>query len=65
MEQGARTEMHNAFMGYIDGEALTDIRFRRVYSVSPPANPTLKIGDYGAITDVTIKLSSTDLSISM
>ena len=48
----ARTEMHNAFMGYIDGRGVNghDVP-RNVFCVAA-ANPVTDDGDYGAVTEV-------------
>lgn len=47
----ARTEMHNAFMGYIDGRGVNGHKIPKNVFCVAAANPSTDDGDYGAITD--------------
>lgn len=47
----ARTEMHNAFMGYIDGRGVNGHKIPKSVFCVAAANPSTEDGDYGAITD--------------
>jgi hypothetical protein len=47
----ARTEMHNAFMGYIDGRGVNGHAIPENVFCVAAANPSTEDGDYGAITD--------------
>jgi RNA-binding protein YhbY len=48
----ARTEMHNAFMGYIDGRGVNGHEVPRNVFCVAAANPVTDDGDYGAVTEV-------------
>lgn len=48
----ARTEMHNAFMGYIDGRGVNGHSIPRNVFCVAAANPVTDEGDYGAVTEV-------------
>lgn len=48
----ARTEMHNAFMGYTDGRGVNGHSIPGNVFCVAAANPPTDNGDYGAITDV-------------
>lgn len=48
----ARTEMHNAFMGYIDGRGVNGHRIPKNVFCVTAANPSTDEGSYGAITEV-------------
>lgn len=47
----ARTEMHNAFMGYIDGRGVNGHSIPRNVFCVAAANPVTEDGDYGAVTE--------------
>lgn len=47
----ARTEMHNAFMGYIDGRGVNGHSIPKNVFCVAAANPVTDDGDYGAVTD--------------
>jgi hypothetical protein len=47
----ARTEMHNAFMGYIDGRGVNGHTIPRNVFCVAAANPVTDDGDYGAVTE--------------
>jgi len=48
----ARTEMHNAFMGYIDGRGVNGHSIPRNVFCVAAANPVTEDSAYGAVTDV-------------
>lgn len=48
----ARPEMHNAFMGYLDGDGINEHEIPNQLFVITAANPPTDDGNYGAITDV-------------
>lgn len=48
----ARTEMHNAFMGYIDGRGVNGHSIPKNVFCVAAANPVTDAGDYGAVTEV-------------
>lgn len=48
----ARPEMHNAFMGYLDGDGINEHQIPKQLFVITAANPPTDDGNYGAITDV-------------
>ena len=47
----ARTEMHNAFMGYIDGRGVNGHSIPRNVFCVAAMNPVTEDGDYGAVTE--------------
>lgn len=47
----ARTEMHNAFMGYIDGRGVNGHKIPKNVFCAAAANPVTDNGDYGAVTE--------------
>jgi len=47
----ARTEMHNAFMGYIDGRGVNGHKIPKNVFCVAAANPVTDNGDYGAVTE--------------
>tara|TARA_R100001086_G_scaffold93473_1_gene46415 strand:+ start:101 stop:1330 length:1230 start_codon:yes stop_codon:yes gene_type:complete len=47
----ARTEMHNAFMGYIDGRGVNGHAIPNNVFCVAAANPVTDNGDYGAVTE--------------
>lgn len=48
----ARSEMHNAFMGYLDGDGINEHQIPKNMFVVTAANPPTDEGSYGAITEV-------------